>query len=1096
MEKNSSNAAAEGAGSVEELSPGLGSSGCADVSVELALLPQACRVSELRLGEELQMLQQQQQVGRAFNAAAEAGNLTAALAEVSGKEATSAFLRSKLRRDLARAVAQRTLAPAWQSARARCAFDAAAANGTLTTALAEVCNHRSEQQGQDHQPRVLQQAEYQQEEAQAPQSAMGSTVCVQDGAQAPQSAMGSTVSVRDQAVAVADSTCDPGKTDILSVVRAAASRAVASAVDAAEDKFAERRLAAKRDLAKIESEKLNPFWFQEDCPLRTTDWRVDGELHPSDDELPPSFVKARDFTKKAIGYAFAVLCPAQRRGRSAPREQVAVQLPPEESVDVAPPRRKERRCGTVAFANLGQVYFHAVKDADVKLFSADIASRALRSVSSRLVQNAVDRKAAVPYLCRVFNRAAPIGDARSLEQQYDLANAVAKDYTHKWVQDCSSIIDIAAKAALKSISDVTPQAISMAIEVNDGRICRCGSVFKIDAVFCRICGLKRPVVPNEDDEDDGLTSARYLVDNRQLQANSAGLAFRFSKRLSDKAGSCVSWGDHVRGIDLGDGWLRVLKHESFGRGILLPMEHGGVSVVTLAPKEPKLDEKLSSSHPGLLMYEFAGESLGRCYKKGLSLCLLRAQQDAQRREEEAEAARAAAAEPKIAYASTLAAFFERRTPTFELETWSDSESAGTEEFIGIESPISANAPAAGGARMVSTAPASWPGLPWTPDGSRMARQESFKRLSSLYGPAADVKLAEKPETAASMWSARSTTAGVQGGGASSSASPGPTAPSTAKPAKATPAHRLAQRAQCRPDHRSAEEQESIREGRHLVNPKHDPDHLRALDQQKLRRKFLKNMQSSKAVQNQTRQSGAVLQEYYWRMRDMEVEKKCRTTEKQWQQKEKVRRAGTERKRNDIAEQSDEALNLRYGRIFAAPYIQPMQMRMAEPAQSRPQSEMDMDAIWEAEALSAFQAAYHGAVGRFVSPTPTDEMPLPNEEVVVSESSESVFGSEGRGWQDVPVPTSKLRVLPRGRVEWSSPRNPWNVHRTGAPPPVQAVVATLLAGERPPVEAAPPAARPGKKRPQTQQSLSRWRQLPPVVPQRAIQELDLPATPTL
>merc|ERR1719316_923624 len=156
-----------------------------------------------------------------------------------------------------------------------------------------------------------------------------------------------------------------------------------------------------------------------------------------------------------------------------------------------------------------------------------------------------------------------------------------------------------------------------------------------------------------------------------------------------------------------------------------------------------------------------------------------------------------------------------------------------------------------------------------------------------------------------MWSARSasTSAGVPGG-ESISTSAMPTPPSTARPGKAPPAHRLLQRARERPNHRSTPEQEAIREGRHLVNSGHDPNRLRALDQQKLRRKFLKNMQSSKERDRQTVQSKGVLQEYYWRMRDMEVEKNCRKIERNWQQREQKRQAGTERKRIDLAEQSD------------------------------------------------------------------------------------------------------------------------------------------------------------------------------------------------
>ena len=48
------------------------------------------------------------------------------------------------------------------------------------------------------------------------------------------------------------------------------------------------------------------FWKGALALMRLGLRRVDGELHPSDDELPPSHVMARDFTRKAIGYACAV----------------------------------------------------------------------------------------------------------------------------------------------------------------------------------------------------------------------------------------------------------------------------------------------------------------------------------------------------------------------------------------------------------------------------------------------------------------------------------------------------------------------------------------------------------------------------------------------------------------------------------------------------------------------------------------------------------------------------------------------------------------------------------------------------------------------
>merc|ERR1712062_639423 len=59
----------------------------------------------------------------------------------------------------------------------------------------------------------------------------------------------------------------------------------------------------------------------------------------------------------------------------------------------------------------------------------------------------------------------------------------------------------------------------------------------------------------------------WRVDNRALKASSAGLGYRWSKRLNDtdssrpdterKTTGPAEWGSLLEGIDTGDGWLRV-----------------------------------------------------------------------------------------------------------------------------------------------------------------------------------------------------------------------------------------------------------------------------------------------------------------------------------------------------------------------------------------------------------------------------------------------------------------------------------------------------------------------------------------------------------
>merc|ERR1712070_760538 len=220
----------------------------------------------------------------------------------------------------------------------------------------------------------------------------------------------------------------------------------------------------------------------------------------------------------------------------------------------------------------------------------------------------------------------------------------------------------------------------------------------------------------------------------------------------------------------------------------------------------------------------------------------------------------------------------------------------------------------------------------------------------------------------------------------------------------------------------------------------NPNHLRALDQQRLRRRFLDNLQHSKDRDAQKRQTQSVLQEYYWRMRDMEVEKNCRKIERTWQRREQQRQVGTNTKRKELAEKSDEYMNQQYGRILASPYSSaqasvekplPSQISVEQLDQcQRPASELEMESIFQAEALGVFQAAYHEALGRFVSPTPTEEKTVREQAAGFHESSltsgmvdglSSTSLDNSGGHHD---PTGRLEMLPQGRVQWGSPRNPW------------------------------------------------------------------------
>lgn len=49
----------------------------------------------------------------------------------------------------------------------------------------------------------------------------------------------------------------------------------------------------------------------------------------------------------------------------------------------------------------------------------------------------------------------------------------------------------------------------------------------------------------------------YLADNTRLQADSSGVQHRGSKNLEDGVSMGTPWGERVRGVDCGDGWLHI-----------------------------------------------------------------------------------------------------------------------------------------------------------------------------------------------------------------------------------------------------------------------------------------------------------------------------------------------------------------------------------------------------------------------------------------------------------------------------------------------------------------------------------------------------------
>lgn len=73
----------------------------------------------------------------------------------------------------------------------------------------------------------------------------------------------------------------------------------------------------------------------------------------------------------------------------------------------------------------------------------------------------------------------------------------------------------------------------------------------------------------EPEERTEYEEVKYLVDNSLLGASSAGLQYRASKNMDDRAEPFVDWGGTVSGADAGDGWLMV---PGLGGALFLPFE--------------------------------------------------------------------------------------------------------------------------------------------------------------------------------------------------------------------------------------------------------------------------------------------------------------------------------------------------------------------------------------------------------------------------------------------------------------------------------------------------------------------------------------------
>lgn len=95
----------------------------------------------------------------------------------------------------------------------------------------------------------------------------------------------------------------------------------------------------------------------------------------------------------------------------------------------------------------------------------------------------------------------------------------------------------------------------------------------------RVDMAKEPDIEQSIGETDLDVGEEYFLDNSQLQSAAAYIAYRFSKNIEDKDESRIaSYGSLVRGVDHGDGWLKVGNR-------YLPMVIRGVKVVILPQSE-------------------------------------------------------------------------------------------------------------------------------------------------------------------------------------------------------------------------------------------------------------------------------------------------------------------------------------------------------------------------------------------------------------------------------------------------------------------------------------------------------------------------------
>lgn len=242
----------------------------------------------------------------------------------------------------------------------------------------------------------------------------------------------------------------------------------------------------------------------------------------------------------------------------------------------------------------------------------------------------------------------------------------------------------------------------------------------------------------------------------------------------------------------------------------------------------------------------------------------------------------------------------------------------------------------------------------------------------------------------------------------------------------------------------------------------DPRALRAADQQKLRANFNKNSQKVKGREARDQSGARVAQALHFRLREQEIERECRSTEKSWHSEQEARLAQSLRRREELANSGEQNLNRLYGRMplygasaseeagvggcSVAEAWEQVTVRFGE--ESRPpmpsmqgrrltaeEAAAHCEPPLSQEHLERFLPHYLASTGRRLAPEPTEQAaPMVSFTTPVATPSrrprsKGSLGDTGsaNGMSATPPPPGP----PPGRAAWQSVKNRWVQKRPAA-----------------------------------------------------------------